>query len=303
MRVSVDSRDTISKPHPFAWASSNLHAGRPVLRVIKIIWANTINDDCLDLAAQMSFYFSLSLFPFFMVIAGFVGWLPSTTLWHNLAQWITDYLPRDSRRLVFMTILDLTRGASGILSFGILATLWTASSGFVSLMESLTVAYGAKDTRSFWKKRVIAVCATLVGAFFLAGSFGLMTFGHWIAGLISIRVESFFPYQLQWEIGRWFASLLLMLLGLDLMNYFLPHVKKPWRWLSPGTVFVVLTMVGGSAGFNFYLRHFGDYPRFYGAMAGFIILLTWIYLASLILLIGAETDSVVGNLHGRGAAA
>ena len=303
MRVSVDRQKTVSKPHPFAWAASQPHFPRLVLPVIKTIWANTIDDGCLDLAAQMSFYFSLSLFPFLMVIAGFVGWLPSTTLWHNLAQWITDYLPHDSRRLVFMTILDLTPGAGGVLSFGIVATTWTASSAFVSLMESLTVAYGAKESRGFWKRRAIAVGATLAGAFFLLGSFGLITFGRWIAGLISLRVGSFFPFPVPWEIARWSASLLLMLLGLDLMNYFLPDVKRPWRWVSPGTVFVALTMIGESAGFNFYLRHFSDYPRFYGAMAGFIILLTWIYLASLILLIGAETDSVVEKLARRGAAA
>jgi membrane protein len=90
-----------------------------------------------------------------------------------------------------------------------------------------------------------------------------------------------------------------MLLGLDLMNYFLPHVRKRWHWLTPGTAFVVLTMVAGSAIFNFYLRHFGSYPRFYGTMAGFIILMFWIYIASLILLIGAETDSVIERLHAR----
>ena len=94
-----------------------------------------------------------------------------------------------------------------------------------------------------------------------------------------------------------------MVLGLDLMNYFLPDVNRPWHWMTPGTAFVVLTMVAESAGFNFYLDHFGSYPRFYGTMAAFIILMTWIYLASLILLIGAETDSICENLQRRGATA
>jgi membrane protein len=92
-----------------------------------------------------------------------------------------------------------------------------------------------------------------------------------------------------------------MLLGLDLLNYFLPNIKRQWHWLTPGSIFVVLAMVVGSAVFNFYLRHFGDYPKFYGALAGFIILLTWVYIASLLLLIGAETDSIVENLKRRGA--
>jgi membrane protein len=301
----MDIRGTSTRAPSLAWAPSKLRAGRVAgrffWRLLNRIWKGVIEDDCIDLAAQMSFYFSLSLFPFLIVIAAFVGWLPSTTLWHNLAQWITDYLPRDSRSLVFMTILNLTQGSTGFLSFGLIATFWTASSGFVSLMESLTVAYGAKETRGFWKKRLIAIVATVVGAAFFVMSFGLMTFGRWIASAISIHLENVLPFRVPWELGRWLASLLLMLLGLDLMNYFLPNVRRRWQWLTPGTVFVVLAMIAGSAVFNFYLRHFGDYPKFYGALAGFIILLTWIYIASLLLLIGAETDSIVENLKRRGA--
>jgi len=263
------------------------------------IWDEIVTDDCVDLAAQMSYYFSLSLFPFLIVLAAFVGWLPSTSLWHNLAQWITNYLPRDSRRMVFTTILSLTQTSPGIFSVGIIATIWTASSGFVSLMESLSVAYGVKETRGFWQKRILAIATTIVGAIFLVASFGLLTFGRWTAILISIHLENDLNFPVPWEIGRWLASLLLMLLGLDLVNYFLPNVKRRWHWLTPGTVFVILTMVAGSALFNFYLRHFGSYPRFYGTMAGFIVLMFWIYLASLILLIGAETDSVIERTRER----
>lgn len=271
--------------------------------MIKSIWTEALSDNCLDLAAQMSFYFSLSLFPFCIVVAALAGWLPSTTAWHNLAQWMTTYLPRDARRMVFLTILSLTQNSTSFLSVGLLATIWTASSGFVSLMESLTAAYGFKETRGFWRKRVIAICATVAGAIFFVGSFALLTFGHWIAGLVSLRAEDIVRLQLTWEVGRWVASVLLMVLGLDLMNYFLPNLRRRWHWMTPGTAFVVLTMIAGSAVFNFYLHHFTSFPRFYGAMAAFMILLTWIYLISLILLIGAETDSVLENLERRRAAA
>ena len=119
----------------------------------------------------------LSIFPFFIVVAALIGWLPSTTLWQSFAQWITDYLPTQSRRVIFETILGLSHGYTGFLSFGLLATLWTASSGFVSLMESLSVAYGGRDTRSYWKKRGIALLATMLMAVFLIASFGLLAAG------------------------------------------------------------------------------------------------------------------------------
>jgi hypothetical protein len=150
-------------------------------------------------------------------------------LWHNLAQWITDYLPRDSRRMVFTTILSLTQTSTGFFSLGLFATIWTASSGFVSLMESLTVAYGAKEVRGFWKKRVLAIAATVVGAVFLLGSFGLLTFGHWAAAMISMHLDTVVNFQVPWEFGRWLASLLLMLLGLDLKepSQIEAHVEIP----------------------------------------------------------------------------
>src|ERR1700722_17084079 len=95
------------------------------------IWKQIQADDCIDMAAQMSFYFSLSLFPLFIVLAVVVGWLPSTTLWTSFVTWMVAYLPSDARRLVFSTIMALGNGSPGFLSFGLVATLWSASSGFV----------------------------------------------------------------------------------------------------------------------------------------------------------------------------
>jgi membrane protein len=264
------------------------------------IWDDTVADNCVDLAAQMSFYFLLSLFPFLLLIAAIVGWLPSTSLWQDLAQWITDYLPRDARAMVFARILDLTRGHTKFFSVGLLTMLWTSSSGFVSLMESLSVGCGVRETRGFWKKRAIAVCAAAVSALFAIASFGLLAFGHWIEETISFRFGS---VHVPWEIARWTATLMLMVLGLDLINYFLPNRRQPWRWMSVGTGLASVAYVVASAGFNFYLRHFNAYPRLYGTLAGVIILATWIYLLNLILLVGAEADHAMEQIKGRGASA
>jgi membrane protein len=297
----VDIRATNSGPREFHFAVPKVQVFRGFWEFIRAVWVDVMNDDCPDLAAQMSFYFILSLFPFFIVIAAVVGWLPSTTAWHNLAQWITDYFPKESRQMVFATILGLTRGSNGFLSFGIIAMIWTASSGFVSLMESLSAAYGTRDTRSFLHKRIVAIVATLVSAVFLVASFGLLTFGHWL--VVSFRLNRSLSLPLPWEFARWLASLLLMFLALDLINYFLPNVIRPWRWLTCGTAFVALTDLGTSACFNFYLRHFGSFPKFYGTLAGFIIVMTWIYIGSLILLIGAEIDSALEGLKRQGGVA
>ena len=251
-------------------------------------------DDCLDLAAQMSFYFSLSLFPLFIVLAVVVGWLPSTALWTSFVTWMVAYLPSDARRLVFSTILALGNGTSGFLSFGLVATLWSASSGFVSLMESLSVAYGNRDSRSFWRKHLLALCVTLLAVVFAIACFALLTLGHWAFEKIPL-LPLYLPRWV-WEVGRWTVTLALLCLGVDLVNFALPDTRRSWRWLTPGSAFVVLTLAASSLGLNLYIQHFVSFHRIYGALGGFIILMLWIYLASLILLIGAETDHEIEKL-------
>lgn len=258
--------------------------------MLKRIWHRLQLDNCFDLAAQTSFYFALSFFPFCLVLAVMIGWLPYSALWKSFVTWTVTYLPRDSQELVFSTILGLVNYSAGFLSFGLVTTLWSASEGFVSLMESLSIAHGVRDSRSYWRKHAIATVVTVLAAVFALGAFGLMAFGHWESKVLSFNLGPSSVPRAVWEIGRWIATLVLMFLGIDLLNFVLPDVRRRWRWFTPGTLFAVLTLTALSAGFNLYFQHFSLYPRVYGALGGFIILMLWIYSACLIVLVGAETD-------------
>lgn len=297
MQVSVNN-----KAHPLSEGANRKtshQSRRFYFLLLQKIWAGMQTHNSIDLAAQMSFYFVLSLFPFLLVIAAIIGWLPSTSMWQNFAQWIVTYLPHDSRKLLFAEILDLTRGYSTALSFGLLGTLWAASSGFTTLIESLNIAYGVKETRGFWHRRAIAIVATSLAAIFFIASFGVLALGHSIAAKLSLDIgQASLSVKIPFEFARWLANLLLMCLALDLMNCFLPDFLRPrWRWITPGRLFVALTFVVASVRFNLYVRYFADYPRAYGALAGFMILMLWVYVGSLILLIGAEIDDSLGHLH------
>jgi membrane protein len=272
-------------------------------RVLQRIWHRVNADELTDRAAEVSFYFVLSLFPFFLVIAAIVGWLPSTHLWQAFAQWVLDYFPRLSRSLIFTTILDLSHGYTGFLSFGLLTTLWSASSGFVSLMDALTVAYGGRDKRSYWKKRGIAVLATIGAAIFFLLSFGLWSAGKWAADTLATDLHPAGIVHGGWKVAWWLITLILLCLGLDLLNYFLPNVKHPWRWISPGTVFAATSFTVVTLALNLYVRYSPMLPRVYGTLAGFIILMLWIYVASLILLLGAEADTAVNEITTERSAA
>lgn len=273
------------------------------LRFVNAIWTEILADDCLDLAAQMSFYFVLALFPFMLVLAAIVGWLPSTNLWQTFAEWVVNYLPQESQHAFFSTILGLTHGHTSIFSIGVVATVWSASSGFVSLMESLSAAYGRRDTRSFWRKRVIAVAATFVAAIFFILCFGLLALGHWTAGALTASVKSATGLEIRWTGARWLGTFLLMCFGLDLIGHFLPDRRRHWRWLPASNVFVAITFVLATWGFNFYIRHSSSFSNVYGTLEGFIVFLLWVYIANFLLLAGAEAEKVAQRLNGEGAPA
>jgi membrane protein len=273
------------------------------LNLIVRVWNRLNSDDCADLAAQVSFYFVLSLFPFFLVLASFLGWIPTTSRWDAFANWITTYFPWEARNLVLTTMIQLSHGYVGFFSFGLLATIWSASSGFMSLMEALSIAYGTRDHRSYVRKRVVAICATIVAALFLLLSFALWNLGHLVAATVSHDLHFFVLFQMQWRFVRWIATLVLMCVGINLINHFLPDVRHPWKWFTPGTLVVALSFIGATLGFEVYLAHGSNLPTLYGALAGFIVLMLWIYLANLILLVGAETDTAWRELKISGTSA
>jgi membrane protein len=267
------------------------------------VWSRLNSDDCTNLAAQVSFYFILSLFPFFLVLASFLGWIPTTSRWDSFATWVTAYFPWQARNIVLSVMIQLSHGYAGFFSFGLLATIWSASSGFMSLMEALSIAYGTKDHRSYVKKRIVAILATVVAALFLIVCFGLWNLGHVMAVTVSHDLKFFVLFQMQWRGIRWIVTLAVMSVGINLINHFLPDVKHPWHWVTPGTVVVALSFIVATGVFEIYLAHGSNMPTLYGALAGFIILMLWIYLANLVLLIGAETDSVWRELKASGTSA
>ena len=272
--------------------------GLTSMNVIERTIRRVMDDNILDLAAQVSFYFVLSLVPFLIVLAAIVGWLPSTTLWQSFAQWITDYFPNRSRQAVFETILDLTRGYTGFLSFGLLAAIWSASSGFMGLMEALSVACCGKDGRSYWKKRTIATVATLVATLFCLLGFALWTVGHWATRTIFTEFKYLGTVHFRWSVVTWWVgTIVLMLIGLALINHFLPDGKRSWRWLTTGNIFTVVAILVITIGFNLFLRYSPTVPQVYTVLAGFVILMTWIYAANLMILIGKELDTAISELH------
>ena len=259
------------------------------------VWSEIHADHVLGLAGQVSYFFSLALFPFLIFLAAVAGSLPVTELWVKILHGVIVSLPQGSQRFIFVTVTGLTRGHRSFLSLGMLGTLWAASAGIMNLMGALNVAYEVKETRSFITRLGVALLMVVVLAFFFVVSFALLSVGDWADKWLADRMGMLLLPL--WHVGRWILSLVLLAIGIACVNFVLPNLRRHVRWITPGSVFVGLAWVGATQTFNLYVRYVASYDKTYGTLGAFVILMVWIYIISLIALIGAEINSEVWKMR------
>ena len=248
------------------------------------------------MAAQVSFYFALSCFPFLIVLAALLGWLEGTENWEAFWYWLTNYLPASSQGTIMTIMMKLSKGFEGFLSLGLLLTLWTASSGFQSLINALSRVYGVRETRSYARRRALALLATLVAALFLLMGFALLSVEHLMA---VFTAHYSFYLATPWKIVRWVITAAMLVFGVDLVNYFFPAKSPPWRWVMPGSVLTVICFFLASESLRLYVTYNHSMSRIYGTLTGFIVIMLWIYLANLSVLLGAQAHAVLLKLSAR----
>lgn len=244
----------------------------------------------MSLSAQMSFYFVLAMFPFFIVLAALVGALPFTGLWNAVLTWSIHYLPASSRRLMFETIFSVTKRHREFLSLGLFGMLWASTGGLLSLMQSLNVVYGVKETRNYVWRLAYSLLMIFVLAFLFLCTFGLITAGSWLSAWAAAHGSPARFTSLAWHAGHWGLSFLLTAVAVDLIDNTFPNHKMRWRWITPGMVFTVIALEFATWALNFYIAHAGTYGRTYGALSTFVILMIWVYISSGIILLGAEIN-------------
>lgn len=265
----------------------------------KRLWHRIDAHNCIGKAAEISYFFVLALFPAFIVLAALVSFLPVTGLWNHVVAWISEFFPLDARPLILQTVNGLTRGRTSFLSIGVAAGAWTISSGIEALIEGLDNAYETPETRSYWERRALALVMVFAFSFLLLTSFALATAGAWLGRWVDLWTALGSPLDDLRDFSRWVVSLALLALCVEMVYYVLPNVKRPWRWLTPGGLFVVVTWIPGTLAFNLYLQHFSSYSRTYGALGAIFIFMIWLYLVSILVLIGAEINCEMEQIHGE----
>jgi membrane protein len=258
-------------------------------------------DDCTGQAAQLAYYFLFAMFPFLLFLTALLGYIPIPNLMDHIINLLAGLLPEQVASLLRGNVQQLvTTQNGGLLSFGIIAALWSASTAIVALMTNLNRAYDVQEGRPFWKVRGLALLLTIGLAFFVVVSMVLLMFGPQIGGWVASQVGVGEAFSIAWNILRWPVIVFFLVLALALLYYFAPDVDQRWTWITPGSVFAVLATLAVSLGFSYYVNNFGAYNKTYGSIGGVIVLLTWLYLTGLFFLIGGEMNAEIEHTAQEG---
>lgn len=260
------------------------------------VWREANEDKVWGSAAELAYYFLFALFPMLIFLTNLVGFLPE--IQSNILSALAKALPPEALNLVEKTLQDVAANSGGgLLSFGVIGTLWSASGGVVSLMDSLNVAYDVREGRSFWKQRLISVALTIgLSLLTIMGTMLIMfgdKFSLWLSNALGLGAT----FKLLWHMVDYLLGLGLILSGIELFYYFGPNVKQQWRWTSVGGVFAVGAIMLGSVVFSFYLRYAPSYSATYGSLGAVIVLMLWLYIFGLVLLIGGEINAEIGHAN------
>jgi membrane protein len=275
-------------------------------RLANRVWADIQKDEIFGRAAQLAYYFLLALFPLLLFLMSVIGLIvgSGTGLRHSLFHYLGKVLPSSASELVSTTVFEVTSASSGgKIAFGILAALWAASNGMGAISESLNVAYHVKETRPWWRQRLIAVGLTVALGILIIVALVIVLYGGKLADILANSYGLGAGFTLAWKILQWPLVLFFLLVGFALIYYWAPDVRdQNWRWVTPGSVVAVTLWLLVSFGFRIYLHYFNSYSKTYGSLGAVIILMLWFYFTGAAILIGGEVNSDIEAAAARAGA-
>lgn len=255
-----------------------------------------IADDCLGLAAQLSYYFFLALFPAILVLLATASFFPLHNLNDDLGRFLGPFVSPEVLQLIQDQMRRLANADSGgLLTFGLLGALWSSSAAIVSLVGALNQAYDIEESRPWWKVRLSAMALTVGFALFILVALSLVLVGPTVAGYLGRVTGLGAPFEWSWLLLQWPLVFALVSVAVALIYYFAPDAEQDWVWISPGAVVATLLWLIASLGFKLYIATFTDYNASYGSVGAVIVLLLWFYVSGLALLAGAELNAAIDH--------
>ena len=250
------------------------------------------NDDIFALGAQLAYYLILSFFPFLIFLMTIIGFSKLDSM--QIIEGLSAILPSSVFELTSTIVVEVVENQyTGLLGVSIVLSMWAASSAFRAVTKGINKAYNLKENRSFIKRAIIALICTFALAFTIVIALVLLVFGNLIGDLLI----SYIPYNALvgklWNLLRYIMVLAIMICIFAGIYRYTPAKRISWREAFPGAIVSTIGWLIVSLGFSFYINNFSNYSKIYGGLGAVIILITWLYLTSIILILGGEINSVI----------
>jgi membrane protein len=254
----------------------------------------------MQMAAGLSYYFVMSLFPLLIVFAAAVAYLPVPNLFDQALGFASRFMPQESMGLVKAVLRQVITPHRGkFMSFGIVGTIWAASGGFSSMMEALNVAYDVPESRPFWKTRPLAIGLTFLIGVLLVIALALMLVGPDFGGWLAAKVGLGSIFVAVWPYLRWSIAIAFAVLAIELIYFFAPNVRQRFRRTLPGAALAVAGWLLLSWALGIYFQHFTNLNKTYGTLAAAIALMVWLYWTAFAILLGGEINADLLHEEGR----
>ncbi|MGL3758155.1 MULTISPECIES: YihY family inner membrane protein [Bacillus amyloliquefaciens group] len=246
-------------------------------------------------SAELAYFFLLSLFPLMIFMLTLTAYLPISA--EDVLGAVDQYAPDSAMSMVkSITEQTLNKRSGGLLSFGIIAVIWSASNGMNAIVRAFNHAYEVEENRSFIIIRLTSIFLTIAMVVTILIALLLPVFGREIGMLAADFIGASGLFLQVWSVVRWGISPLILLIVFTALYIFAPNKRLSLRFVLPGAVFAATGWIIVSMLFSFYVGTFANYSATYGSIGGIIVLMIWFYLTGTLLILGGEINAL---LHKR----
>ena len=277
-----------------AFALAHLKAPLGWGEILRRTVRETSNDDCLGMAAQLAYYFFFALFPALLFTIAVASYFPVERLIDDMVAMLGGVAPPEALAIITDQILKISSGKQGgLLTLGMLITLWSSSAAMTAIIDTLNRAYDIEEGRPWWKVRLTAIGLTMSVSLFILVSFALILVGPTLAQRIADVTSLGQVFVWTWTILQWPLVFALVAGGISIVYYYAPDADQDWVWLTPGSIAATVLWLIASLGFKYYVASMGGYTETYGAIGGVMVLMLWFYISALVVLAGAEMNAEI----------
>ncbi|MCD1267547.1 YihY family inner membrane protein [Microbacterium sp. MEC084] len=252
------------------------------------------DDECRDLAAALTFYTVLSLFPGLIAVFSLLGVVGQDGEAANAVLGIVREVAPDAAEGLRGPLEEVASSSSAGIALiaGVAVAIWSASAYVGAFSRAMNRIWEIDEGRPFWKRKPAQLAFTLLTIVLAVIGIGLLIISGPVARTVGEALGIGETGQLIWQIAKWPLLVGVVIFFVAALYYFTPNTEQPkFRWVSAGAVIAIVTLALASLGFGIYVANFSSYDRTYGSLAGVVIFLLWVWIANMALLFGAEFDA------------